>query len=93
MTLLSDLSNLFGREPATATPIPPPGADRLGAMTLPVMPAGESGASEHVGLVLRAAQNWVCDGCRHAWWEADAYQCPACGQSAMHRWGEHDDER
>lgn len=42
---------------------------------------------------LSAAQNWVCDPCGNAWWEADAYQCPRCGKSEMHRWGEREDER
>ena len=48
---------------------------------------------ETVRLLLTTAQNWVCDGCGHAWWEADAYRCPECGKSEMHLWGERADER
>jgi rubrerythrin len=56
-------------------------------------PKPSSGVTEEMLLLLETAQNWVCDGCGHAWWEADAYQCPSCGQSNMHRWGERADER
>jgi ribosome modulation factor len=49
--------------------------------------------AERDRLILSLARNWVCDNCCHAWWEADAYHCPACGQSHMHLWGERDHER
>lgn len=44
-------------------------------------------------LILLHAQNWVCDDCGYVWWETDAYACPSCGKSAMHRWGEHEKEQ
>jgi rubrerythrin len=43
-------------------------------------------------LILQHAQNWVCDTCTHAWFEADAYVCPICSSSALHRWGERESE-
>lgn len=56
-------------------------------------PKPPSGVTDEMRLLLTTAQNWICDGCDHAWWEADAYHCPACGKSDMHRWGERTGEQ
>ena len=43
--------------------------------------------TQRTAVILTSAQNWVCDDCGHAWWEADAYRCPACHRPNFHLWG------
>lgn len=75
-----------------ALPAAAHGWQRMPDLDLPCATAWEMPNGDPSAAILNTAQNWVCDDCAHAWWEADAYRCPACGQSGMHLWGQRDGE-